>query len=63
MLAKLLSYERPRPPMAHMGTDLRISSSEVDAALQRLALARLVSGDAEEIGPCLTPSKSSLFTD
>jgi hypothetical protein len=33
--------------MAQMGADLTISSSEVHAALKRLALARLVSGDEE----------------
>src|SRR5688572_22409525 len=47
VLAKLLSHRGSRPPMAQMGTDLKISSSEVHAALKRLALARLVSSDAD----------------
>lgn len=39
--------------MAHMGTDLKISSSEIHAALKRLALARLVSIDADGNRPLL----------
>ena len=46
VLAKLLSYRGPRPPMAQMGIDLSISSSEVHAALKRLVLSRLVSSGA-----------------
>ncbi len=46
VLVKLLSYQGPRPPMAQMGVDLSISSSEVHAALKRLVLSRLVSSDA-----------------
>src|SRR5882724_2645295 len=46
VLVKLLSYQGARPPMAQMGVDLSISSSEVHAALKRLALSRLVSSDA-----------------
>jgi hypothetical protein len=48
VLAKLLSYRgRRRPPMAQIGVDLSISSSEVHAALKRLAHSRLVSSDLE----------------
>jgi hypothetical protein len=39
--------------MAQMGTDLSISSSEVHGALKRLALARLVSNDADGHRPLL----------
>jgi hypothetical protein len=53
VLAKLLSHEGPRPTMAQMGADLKISSSEVHAALKRLALARLVAVDAEGNRPLL----------
>jgi hypothetical protein len=45
VLAKLLCYEDRRPPMAQMGVELSISSSEIHAALRRLALSRLVSND------------------
>jgi hypothetical protein len=45
VLVKLLSYEGRRPPMAQMGLELSISSSEIHAALKRLALSRLVSSD------------------
>jgi hypothetical protein len=53
VLAKLLSYNGPRPSMAQMGTDLSISPSEVHAALKRLALARLVSSDTDGHRPLL----------
>jgi hypothetical protein len=46
VLVKLLSYQGSRPPMAQMGVELSISSSEVHAALKRLALSRLVASDA-----------------
>jgi hypothetical protein len=53
VLAKLLSYKGRRPSMAQMSVDLSISTSEVHAALKRLALARLVSNDAEGNHPLL----------
>ena len=53
VLVKLLSYKSRRPPMAQMGVDLSISSSEVHAALKRLALSRLVSSDASGDYPLL----------
>lgn len=42
VLAKLLAYGGRRPPMAQMGIDLGLSSSEVHAALKRLEQARLL---------------------
>lgn len=53
VLAKLLAYQGRRPPMAQMGVELSISSSEVHAALKRLAFSRLVSNDAEGNRPLL----------
>ena len=53
VLAKLLSYRGRRPPMAQLGIDLSISSSEIHAALKRLALCRLVSSDADGNRPLL----------
>ncbi len=47
MLAKLLSYEGRRPPMAQVGLDLSLSPSVIHAALKRLAVSRLVSPDAD----------------
>jgi len=55
VLAKLLAYPGRRPPMAQIGVDLSISSSEVHAALKRLALSRLVSGDAMDNRPLREP--------
>ena len=60
VLAKLLSYRGPRPPMAQMGIDLSISSSEVHAALKRLALSRLISSDATGNRPLLEPVQEFL---
>lgn len=53
VLAKLLSYGGRRPPMAQIGVDLSISSSEVHAALKRLALSRLVSSNSQGNRPRL----------
>jgi hypothetical protein len=60
ILAKLLSYGGSRPTMAQMSVDLSISSSEVHASLKRLALARLVSGDAEGNRPLLEAAQEFL---
>lgn len=53
VLAKLLTYPAGRPAMAQMGRELSISSSEVHAALKRLVVSRLVSGDDEGNRPLL----------
>ncbi len=53
VLAKLLSYGGPRPPMAQVGLELSLSPSQVHAALKRLAVSRLVSPDAEDGRPPL----------
>jgi len=53
VLAKLLTYRGRRPPIAQLGIDLSISSSEVHAALKRLALSRLVSSDLDGNQPLL----------
>ena len=42
VLAKLLVYPGQRPPMAQMGVELGLSSSEIHASLRRLELARLL---------------------
>jgi hypothetical protein len=55
VLAKLLAYRGRRPPMAQIGVDLSISSSEVHAALKRLALSHLVSTDAMGNRPLRKP--------
>jgi hypothetical protein len=60
VLAKLLSYHGPRPPMAQMGVDLSISSSEVHAALKRLVLSRLVSSADTGNRPLLEPIQDFL---
>ena len=48
MLVKLLSYRARRPPLVRMAADLILSASQVHAALNRLAAARLVSMDARD---------------
>lgn len=53
VLAKLLTYPAGRPAMAQMGRELSISSSEVHAALKRLVVSRLVSGDDDGNRPLL----------
>ena len=51
VLAKLLSYADHRPPLARMAADLLLSGSQVHAALNRLAAARLVFKDARSSRP------------
>jgi hypothetical protein len=46
--------------MAQMSVDLSISSSEIHAALKRLALARLVSSDADGNRPLLDAAEEFL---
>lgn len=53
VLAKLISYEGRRPSIAQVGVDLALSSSEVHAALKRLAASRLISNDLDECRPLL----------
>ena len=53
VLIKLLSYEGGRPPMAQVGVDLSLSSSELHAALKRLAVSRFISNDLNEGRPLL----------
>ena len=53
VLAKLISYEGRRPSIAQVGVDLALSSSEVHAALKRLAASRLISNDLDEGRPLL----------
>ncbi len=43
VLAKLLTYQDRRPPLAQVAVDLAISASEIHAALKRLSHAGLVS--------------------
>ncbi len=53
VLAKLLTYGGNRPPMAQIGIDLSISSSEVHAALKRLGQSRLVANEPAGTRPIL----------
>lgn len=48
MLVKLLSYSGQRPPLARMAVDLMLSASQIHAALNRLAVARLVFKDIRD---------------
>ena len=51
VLAKLVSYGRTRPPIAHVAADLALSSSQVHASLKRLERSRLI--DAQTGRPLL----------
>ncbi|MCY4509237.1 MAG: hypothetical protein OXG35_20095 [Acidobacteria bacterium] len=51
MLVKLLLYSGPRPTLVKMAIDLFLSTSQVHAALIRLAASRLVLNDARESTP------------
>lgn len=51
VLAKLLSYAGHRPSLARMAADLLLSGSQVHAALNRLAAARLVFKGARNSQP------------
>ena len=48
VLAKLLSYPGRRPALVQMAVDLILSASQVHAALNRLAAARLVFKDVRD---------------
>ena len=61
VLVKLLSYQGGRPSMAQVGVDLALSSSEVHAALKRLAASRLISNDLNEGRPLLEPVEEFLI--
>ena len=51
VLVKLLSYAERRPSLARMAADLFLSGSQVHAALNRLAAARLILKDARRSRP------------
>ena len=53
VLAKLIAYAGPRPPIAQVGLELSLSASQVHAALKRLLLSRLVSKDGARERPIL----------
>jgi hypothetical protein len=61
VLAKLISYDGRRPSIAQVGVDLALSSSEVHAALKRLAASRLISNDLDEGRPLLTSVEEFLI--
>ena len=61
VLAKLISYEGRRPSIAQVGVDLTLSSSEVHAALKRLAASRLISNDLDEGRPLLAAVEEFLI--
>ena len=60
VLAKLLICKHRRPPMAQLGVELSISSSEVHAALKRLVLSGLVSSDSDGHRPLLDAAEEFL---
>ena len=59
VLAKLVGYGGPRPPIARTATDLGLSPSQVHASLKRLERSRLV--DATGGRPILKPVEEFLI--
>ena len=58
---KLCSYHRKRPPMSIIGADLKMSPSEVHAAIKRLQQARLLHGPEMEDKPNLSALEEFLL--
>jgi hypothetical protein len=61
VLAKLISYAGKRPPIAQLGFDLSLGSSEVHASLKRLEKSRLISSNADGGRPLLKPVEEFLL--
>lgn len=61
VLAKLLVYPGQRPPMAQMGVDLGLSSSEIHACLRRLEVARLLVEGETGLRPMLQAAEEFLL--
>jgi hypothetical protein len=59
VLLKLISCGGPRPPIAQLGTDLSLSSSQVHMSLKRLARSRLV--EAQSGRPLLSAVQEFLL--
>lgn len=47
VLAKLVTGQKRRPPMAQLAADLGLSSSQVHASLKRLEKSRLIAADGD----------------
>ena len=58
---KLCSYPRKRPPMSIVAADLKMSPSEVHAAIKRLQQARLLHGPEMEDRPNLSALEEFLL--
>ena len=58
---KLCSYQRKRPPMSIIAADLKMSPSEVHAAIKRLQQARLLHGPEMEDKPNLSALEEFLL--
>ena len=58
---KLCSYQRKRPPISIIAADLKMSPSEVHAAIKRLQQARLLHGPDMEDKPNLSALEAFLL--
>lgn len=58
---KLCTYQRKRPPMSVIAADLRMSPSEIHAALKRLQQAKLLHGPEMEGRPNLSALEEFLL--
>jgi len=60
---KLCIYQRKRPPISVIAADLKMSPSEVHAAIKRLQQARLLHGPEMEDNRIFPLSKSSYYME
>jgi DNA-binding Lrp family transcriptional regulator len=61
VVLKLCSYQRKRPPMSIIAAELKMSPSEVHAAIKRLQQARLLHGPELEEKPNLSALEEFLL--
>lgn len=61
VVLKLCTYERKRPPMSMVAADLRVSPSEIHAAIKRLQQSRLLHGPEMQEKPNLSALEEFLL--
>lgn len=61
MALKLCTYQRKRPPMSIIAADLKMSPSEIHAAIKRLQQSRLLHGPEMEDKPNLSALEEFLL--
>jgi DNA-binding Lrp family transcriptional regulator len=61
VVLKLCTYEHKRPPMSMIAADLKMSPSEIHAAIKRLRQARLLHGPEMQEKPNLSALEEFLL--